>query len=270
MISEAQIDAVADLTPSAPTSRSNRRRSRRRRSARRSTAAWASAPSPAGSTSTPADKIVTLQTLDPIHVDFNLPQRQLPRRSGSASGCCSSDAGGGAIEGKIAAISPLVDATTRNAGRGDRPGPEEDAAAGHVRARRYRQRRAKPYLTLPQTAITYNPYGSTVFVVESGEADRQADSSRPARRGDQVAVTSGIEEGQQFGRSGQQTEERHRSEDRQQRVAGGRKPAKALGVNTSRRDSPMFVRRWTAPRNEDHRRAGAVAVSGCARSTACR
>ena len=60
-------------------------------------------------------------------------------------------------------------------------------------------------LTLPQTAITYNPYGSTVFVVEPGEPlkVKQVFVTTGATRGDQVAVTSGIKEGDQIVTSGQ-------------------------------------------------------------------
>jgi membrane fusion protein (multidrug efflux system) len=71
----------------------------------------------------------------------------------------------------------------------------------------------KRYLTLPQTAITYNPYGSTVFVLKPGETkDDKGNSQLTAQqvfvitdvtRGDQVAIIKGLEEGQQVVTSGQ-------------------------------------------------------------------
>src|SRR5690606_15408036 len=69
-------------------------------------------------------------------------------------------------------------------------------------------------LTLPQTAITFNPYGETVFVVKPGEGkDAEGKPALPTAqqvfvttgptRGDQVAVLSGIEEGMEVVTSGQ-------------------------------------------------------------------
>ncbi len=54
------------------------------------------------------------------------------------------------------------------------------------------------HITLPQTAIAYNPYGSTVFLVEQQGAARTARQTfvtTGATRGDQVAVLSGVKEG---------------------------------------------------------------------------
>ena len=61
------------------------------------------------------DPIVTLQTLDPIYVDFTLPQQQLARlRLGLPVKVTADALPGETIEGRITAISPLVDADTRN------------------------------------------------------------------------------------------------------------------------------------------------------------
>jgi membrane fusion protein (multidrug efflux system) len=63
------------------------------------------------------------------------------------------------------------------------------------------------YLTLPQTAITYNPYGSTVFLVQKDAAGKpvaqQTFVTTGATRGDQVAVLKGVKEGEQVVTSGQ-------------------------------------------------------------------
>ena len=69
------------------------------------------------------------------------------------------------------------------------------------------------FITLPQTAITYNPYGSTVFVVKPGDKKddkgnatltvTQVFISTGATRGDQVAITKGLEAGQEVVTSGQ-------------------------------------------------------------------
>ncbi|HXD39857.1 MAG TPA: efflux RND transporter periplasmic adaptor subunit [Ramlibacter sp.] len=163
----------------------------------------------------PGDKIVTLQTIDPIYVDFNLPQKQLAGLSLGQSLTLSSDAfPGQTFPGKITAINPKVDATTRNiqieatVANGKRqllPGMFANVnvdAGDKLR-----------YLTLPQTAVTYNPYGSSVFVLkpgdkkdEKGNAPLQAEQlfvTTGPTRGDQVAVLSGLTEGQQVVTSGQ-------------------------------------------------------------------
>ncbi|MEO8123600.1 MAG: efflux RND transporter periplasmic adaptor subunit [Burkholderiales bacterium] len=153
----------------------------------------------------PGEKIVTLQTLDPIHVDFNLPQRQLAQMHVGQRVTLSSDAGAGA-EGKITAINPLVDTATRNVLiEATVPNPKKLLLPGMFVRVDLDTGEPKAYLTLPQTAITYNPYGSTVFVVESGEklTAKQVFVTTGPTRGDQVAVLSGIEEGQQIITSGQ-------------------------------------------------------------------
>jgi membrane fusion protein (multidrug efflux system) len=153
------------------------------------------------------DKIVTLQTLDPVHVDFNLPQRQISGIQVGQRVSLTDDAfAGQTFDGKITAISPKVDPATRNV--------QIEATVGNPRhlllpgmfARVDVDTGAKQrYLTLPQTAITYNPYGSTVFVVEPGAklTAKQVFVTTGPTRGDQVAVLSGISEGQRIVTSGQ-------------------------------------------------------------------
>jgi membrane fusion protein (multidrug efflux system) len=149
----------------------------------------------------PGDKVVTLQSIDPIFVDFRLPQQQLSRISVGQILHVTTDAfAGQTFEGKITAIDPRVDSATRNfqveasvnnSARKLLPGMFGRVAvlAGDV----------QHYLTLPQTAITYNPYGATVFVAQKA-ADgtlvaQQVFVTVAATRGDQAAIVSGIKEG---------------------------------------------------------------------------
>ena len=163
----------------------------------------------------PGDKIVTLQTLNPIYIDFNLPQKQLAGLSLGQRLTLSSDAfPGQSFAGKITAINPKVDPTTRNLQLEATIANEKlqllpgmfanvDVDAGGK----------KRYLTLPQTAITYNPYGSTVFALKPGDKkDAKGNAQLEAQqifvttgptRGDQVAVLTGLTEGQQVVTSGQ-------------------------------------------------------------------
>ena len=171
----------------------------------------------------PGDKIVTLQTIDPIYVNFYIPQKQLSGLQVGQALNLSSDAyANTAFAGKVSAISSKVDPATRNVQvEATVANPKRQLLPGmfanvHVEAGDTRQ-----YLTLPQTAITYNPYGSTVFVVQPAQQARQTakDATPPPKagelvvqqvfvttgetRGDQVAVLTGLAEGQQVVTSGQ-------------------------------------------------------------------
>jgi membrane fusion protein, multidrug efflux system len=181
----------------------------------------------------PGDKIVTLQTIDPIYVDFNLPQKQIGSlQVGQVVNVTSDGFAGVVFPGKITAISPKVDTTTRNVVvEATLANPKRQLLPGMFANASVEVGDKKHYLTLPQTAITYNPYGSTVFVVmtadEAAAAARRAAASgasapapaKPASgsnlvvqqtfvttgetRGDQVAILQGLKEGQQVVTSGQ-------------------------------------------------------------------
>jgi membrane fusion protein (multidrug efflux system) len=151
--------------------------------------------------------IVTLQALDPILIDFYLPQQALSQlKIGKAVRAQVDTYPGRTFSGVIEAINSKVDAASRNvqvraalhnADRSLLPGMYATVSidAGDETAQ----------ITLPQAAITYNPYGDTVFVVEQAAAD---DKGKPrsivkqrfvklgATRGDQIAVLSGIKAGE--------------------------------------------------------------------------
>jgi membrane fusion protein, multidrug efflux system len=159
----------------------------------------------------PGDKVVTLQSLEPIYVDFRVPQEELARVSVGQTLQLTTDAFPGTnFDGKVSSIDPLVDVATRNF--------EVEASVGNP------QRRLLPgmfarvavaagsvqrYLTLPQTAITYNPYGATVFIAKSagngaaGPTAQQTFVTLGPTRGDQVAVLKGIQRGDVVVTSGQ-------------------------------------------------------------------
>lgn len=147
------------------------------------------------------DPIVTLQSLDPIYADFTLPQQQLPQvRTGLAVQVTSDALPGMTINGRITAISPLVDAETRsikiqatisNRMEKLRPGMFVNVAVGLPSRQKV--------LIIPATAVLYAPYSDSVFVVEEGKDSktlRQQFVRLGEKRGDFVAVTSGIREGE--------------------------------------------------------------------------
>jgi membrane fusion protein (multidrug efflux system) len=180
----------------------------------------------------PGDKIVTLQTIDPIYVDFNLPQKQIGAlQLGQIVNVTSDGFAGVVFPGRITAISPKVDTSTRNVVvEATLSNPKRQLLPGMFANASVEVGAKKRYLTLPQTAITYNPYGSTVFVVMTADeaaaaaakAGSSASAAAPAHaasgsglvvqqafvttgetRGDQVAILSGLKEGQQVVTSGQ-------------------------------------------------------------------
>ncbi len=149
------------------------------------------------------DPIVTLQSLDPIYVDFTLPQQQLPLVRPGLTVRVTTDAQPGAtLQGRITAINPLVDADTRQikvqatvANRGDklRPGMFANVVVGLPERQKV--------LAVPATAVLYAPYGDSVFIVEDaadkkGKVLRQQFVRLGVKQGDFVAVTSGIKEGE--------------------------------------------------------------------------
>ena len=148
--------------------------------------------------------IVTLQALDPIYVDFFVPQQSVDQvRLGQQVAVKVDAYKDQTFAGEISAVNPKVDISNRNvqiramlknADHKLLPGmyATVDIAIGSPVA----------YVTLPQTAITYNPYGDTVYVVESKGNDTQGKPQLVARqtfvtigptRGDQVAILEDVE-----------------------------------------------------------------------------
>ncbi|POA97750.1 efflux transporter periplasmic adaptor subunit [Chromobacterium sinusclupearum] len=156
----------------------------------------------------PGDKIVTLQTIDPVYVDFNLPQRQIGQvRVGQPVKVKSDAFGDEVFHGKINAINPKIDPATRNVQiEATIANPKHKLLPGMFANATIDVGSKQKHLTLPQTAITYNPYGSTVFIVKQGKNGleaQQAFVTTGDTRGDQVAITAGLKEGQEVVTSGQ-------------------------------------------------------------------
>lgn len=144
--------------------------------------------------------VVTLQALDPIYVDFFLPQQALDQiKIGQEISAKIDTYPGQTFAGKITAINPLVDASSRNVQvRATLGNPDRKLLPGMYATIDIDAGAPQRQITLPQTAVAYNPYGSTVFIVEQNGAAktvRQTFVTTGARRGDQVAVLSGVKDG---------------------------------------------------------------------------
>lgn len=152
--------------------------------------------------------VVTLQALDPIYLDFYLPQQALAQiRVGQAVIARVDTFPGRTFTGKIVAINPQVDPNSRNVQvRAEIKNPKHELLPGMFATLDIDAGARQEYVTLPQTAIAYNPYGSTVYLVEgTGKklSARQTFVTTGATRGDQVAVLTGVKAGETVVTAGQ-------------------------------------------------------------------
>jgi membrane fusion protein (multidrug efflux system) len=162
----------------------------------------------------PGDQIVTLQAIDPVYVDFLVPQQNIARVAlGQAVTVTTDTYPDREFDGKITATNPKVDPQTRNIEiEATVPNPEHELLPGMFAAVQVQAGQAEHHITLPKTAVTYNPYGETVFLVEQsaqgakGQAEliaKQAFVTVGETRGDQVAVLEGVKAGDTVVTSGQ-------------------------------------------------------------------
>ena len=153
------------------------------------------------------DEIVSLQSLDPIYVNFLLPQQRLAQVHPGLAIRLTTDAfPGQAIYGKITAINPQVDAATRNIRiQATVANPEERLRPGmYVNVSVVLPDRIE-VLTIPATSVLYAPYGDSVFVVEKKKNDENEPSGLVLnqkfvrlgeKRGDYVSVVHGLKQGE--------------------------------------------------------------------------
>ncbi len=163
--------------------------------------------------------IATLQALDPIYVDFLLPQQVVAQLSVGQMVRAKVDAfPGREYVGKITAINPKIETASRNIQvRATLPNADQKLLPGMFATVELETGAAQRLVTLPQTAVSYNPYGSLVYLVddkdkESGGKDaggkpqpvaRQVFVTTGATRGDQVAILKGVADGDMVVTSGQ-------------------------------------------------------------------
>jgi membrane fusion protein, multidrug efflux system len=147
--------------------------------------------------------IVALESLDPIYVDFSLPQQQLADLAPDLPVQVTTDAlPGQTIEGKITAIDPQVDNGTRNLQvQATLANPDEKLHPGMFADVAVELPSKNKVLVIPATAILYTPYGDSVFVVDEAKDPKTGQTGKVLRqqfvqlgvtRGDFVAVTSGL------------------------------------------------------------------------------
>jgi membrane fusion protein (multidrug efflux system) len=156
--------------------------------------------------------IVQLQSLNPIYVDFGLPQQALTDvHVGRSLRVTSDDLPNKAFTGRVTALDSVVDQTTRNIQvQATLANPEGKLHPGMFVQVAVVQGADRSVITLPGSAISYAPYGDSVFVItdlkdKTGKTYRgvkQQFVKLEGSRGDQVAVVSGLNPGDEVVTSG--------------------------------------------------------------------
>ena len=159
------------------------------------------------------DAIVSLHSLDPVYVDFNVTEQQLVQVQRAMEVRVTTDAAPGRLfAGSVTALNPEVDASTRNI----KVQATVANADGELRPGMFARvtlvlPEAPPILVIPSTAVLHAPYGDSVFVVTDVKDEKSGKTAKQVQmttvrlgetRGDFVAVTTGLKAGQTVASSG--------------------------------------------------------------------
>ena len=151
-----------------------------------------------------AEAIVSLQALDPVFVNFSVPQQQLSQVRPGLEVRVTSDALPAAqvVAGKITALNPNVEAASRNIKvQATVANPDELLRPGMFANVAIVQPIQNPVLAIPATSVLYAPYSDSVFIVEDAKVEEGGKAGKVVRqqfvrlgekRGDFVAVLSGV------------------------------------------------------------------------------
>jgi membrane fusion protein (multidrug efflux system) len=158
------------------------------------------------------DAVVSLQSLHPIYVNFGVPQQSVGRLGEGRRVRVTSDALPGVeFAGRVTAIDSIVDETTRNVQvQATLPNRDARLRPGMFVEVELSMGESRSVIPLPASAISYAPYGDSVFVVTDLKGPdgrtyrgvRQQFVKVEGSRGDQVAVVSGLERGDEVVTSG--------------------------------------------------------------------
>lgn len=169
----------------------------------------------------PGLSMVSLQALDPIWVDFPMPEQNVDKlRVGQAIELTVDAYPGKIFLGTISSLDARVAKDTRTLlVRGTVPNPDRDLLPGMFANVTVLASGPQKFVTVPRTAITYSLYGDSIYILKPAESQ----SSQPAAaqdakpvftverrfvttgqvRQDRVAITSGLTDGEQVATSGQ-------------------------------------------------------------------
>jgi membrane fusion protein, multidrug efflux system len=151
--------------------------------------------------------VVALTSLDPIYVDFALPQQELSKLSKGLEVSLHTDAfPGREFKGKLTAINSMVDSATRNVPlQATLENPDHVLRPGMFGKVQVELPQKHKSLVIPGSAISYAPFGDSVFVIEKKKDEKTGKETETIRqqfvrvgesRGDLVAITDGLKAGQ--------------------------------------------------------------------------
>lgn len=157
--------------------------------------------------------IVSLQAMNPIYVNFGVPQQSTPQlKVGRGLKITSDDLPGVEFSGRVTAIDSVVDQTTRNIQvQATLTNPGNRLRPGMFVQVRVSLGESRDVISLPASAINYAPYGDSVYVIADMQDPKSGKTYKGVRqqfvnvegsRGDQVAVVSGIKPGDEVVTSG--------------------------------------------------------------------
>jgi membrane fusion protein (multidrug efflux system) len=152
-------------------------------------------------------QVVALTALDPVYVDFALPEQYLSKLAKDLEVTVRADAfPGRQFKGKLTAINSMVDPVTRNIPlQATLENPDRALHPGMFAKVEVALAETKKTIVIPGSAVSYAPYGDSVFVIEKHKDPKTGKDSEAIRqqfvrvgeaRGDFVAVTQGLKAGQ--------------------------------------------------------------------------
>jgi membrane fusion protein (multidrug efflux system) len=155
--------------------------------------------------------VVPLQSLDPIYVNFNVPQQDVASLTSGVEVTVTAEGAKAPSKGKVTAVDSVIDSGTRNIQvQATFPNPDGRLRPGMFVKADVTLGASAPIVSLPASSISYAPYGDSVFVVKEltdpkGKSYRgvsQQFVKLGARKGDQIAVVSGLPAGSEVVTSG--------------------------------------------------------------------
>ena len=152
-------------------------------------------------------QVVPITSLDPVYVDFSLPQQHLAQLSQGLEVRVQSDAvSGREFKGKLTAVNSMIDSVTRNVSvQATLENPDHALRPGMFAKVEVMLPEKHPALVIPGSAVSYAPFGDSVFVIEKKKDEKTGKESEVIRqqfvrvgepRGDFVSITSGLKTGE--------------------------------------------------------------------------
>ncbi|MEP6994298.1 MAG: efflux RND transporter periplasmic adaptor subunit [Acidobacteriota bacterium] len=155
--------------------------------------------------------IVSLQALDPVYINFSVPQQQISGLQPGNEVRVTAEGMPGEFKGKLTATNSVIDEATRNVQtQATVANPDGKLHPGMFVETNLGLGKAAAVVALPASAINYAPYGDSVFIVEdmknpkgqTYKGVRQQFVKLGGGRGDQIAVASGVKPGEEIVTSG--------------------------------------------------------------------